>query len=259
MTSSTQPSSALHPVSQIEQCIARRFDLSLKESAINGIQIANQGFVKKIISAVDASMELLQKTLSPQTLYLVHHGVFWGQVMPIRGPLFSLAKMLFSLDSALYALHLPLDVHPLFGNNALLAQKIGLSQISFGGVYKNIPDIIAVGHLPTPQSRENFAGFLQKTIGKLSFLPHGPNLIQTVGVCSGGGLFSIYEAKKLGFDTLITGDASHVAYHASKELQINLFSCGHYATETEGIRNLGEYLSDTLSIDHEFFDLPTQL
>ena len=45
----------------------------------------------------------------------------------------------------------------------------------------------------------------------------------------------------------------------AREAGIHLIAAGHYATETFGIRALGEHLAERFSLRHVFIDVPNPL
>src|SRR5207249_11409785 len=97
------------------------------DNALNGLQIENSGRVTRIGAAVDVSTRVLREATNKNVdLLIVHHGLFWPGLQPIRGALRRQLKLAFENDIALYGAHLPLDVHPKVGNNAQLAASLGL-------------------------------------------------------------------------------------------------------------------------------------
>src|SRR5947209_17666814 len=96
-------------------------------NALNGLQIENSGKVTKIAAAVDVSTRVLAAAAKKNVnLLIVHHGLFWPGLQAVTGALRRQLTIAFDNDIALYSAHLPLDVHPKVGNNALLAAALGL-------------------------------------------------------------------------------------------------------------------------------------
>lgn len=226
--------------------------------ALNGLQIENSGAVTRIGAAVDASTRTLSMAAERGvTLLLVHHGLFWGGVQPIAGILGRQVRSAIASDIALYSAHLPLDVHPVIGNNALLAAAIQLEETS--------PFLETKGQLVGVRgtreiSRDDLAQRLCEAVGgAVTLVPGGPTHVQTVGVSTGGAGDLIQAAAKAGVDTFITGEAPHWAGVAAHELGVNLLLAGHYATETFGVRALARHLGDRFSVPWEFVDCPTGL
>ena len=248
-------------VSSILRWIENEFEMnSIDDIAINGIQIENSGLVNQIISAVDFSLDLLNLVnREKKILFLVHHGLFWGKPFPITGRKYKLLQTAFKMDSVLLALHLPLDIHPKWGNNVSLAKILNLSNLKAFGPYKGT-QILLSGEFSTSMLLTNLVEIYKEKVGNpISTLPFGSKKVQKIGICTGGGLFGLKEAKDNGCDTFVTGDANHTSVELCKELQINLISGGHYNTEQYGVQALGRELEKTFKIKHRFIDLPTGL
>src|SRR5262249_19277387 len=97
------------------------------DNAMNGLQIENSGGVTRIGAAVDVSTRVLTEAQKRHVdLLIVHHGLFWPGLQPIRGALRRQLQLAFENDIALYSAHLPLDLHPRLGNNAQLVAALGL-------------------------------------------------------------------------------------------------------------------------------------
>lgn len=233
---------------------------SIPDYAINGVQVENSGEITGMITAVDISYKAVQAAISKKAnLILVHHGLYWKKPAAVTGRIYRIVKELIANDIALCAVHLPLDIHPLYGNNISLAKELELEYLENFGNYNGIKLLVAA----KPFGFLNFSSFcerFQRKIGKpLYTMGDGTAEIKKIGICSGGGLSEIEEAFEAGCDTYITGDAGHTAVTLAKELPINLLCGGHYNTETLGIRNLGEQLSIEFGVPVQFVDIPTQL
>src|SRR5215471_6345794 len=97
------------------------------DNALNGLQIENSGRVTRIGAAVDVSTRVLSEAAKRNIdLLIVHHGLFWPGLQPVRGALRRQLRIAFENDIALYSAHLPLDIHPRVGNNAQLVAALGL-------------------------------------------------------------------------------------------------------------------------------------
>ena len=230
-----------------------------EDIALNGLQIENSGNIRKIISAVDFSNALLDACPGEKTLFIVHHGIFWGKPLPLTDSVYTMLKKMVERDSALIAIHLPLDIHPRWGNNVLLARQLGLKKIQTFGHYKGYK-ILLKGEINLGMRWDAFVDRFKKKVGKpLCSLPFGPSEIKKVGLCTGGGLFGIREASQEGCDTYVTGDANHTIYHLCRDEGVNLICGGHYQTEVFGIQCLGKVLSKKFGLPHDFASLPTGL
>jgi dinuclear metal center YbgI/SA1388 family protein len=236
-------------------------DFAGTDVALNGLQVSNQkSRVEKVAFTVDACLESIRLAVEwGADLLFVHHGLFWGRPLAVTGGHFQRLRALIQADLALYAVHLPLDMHPQLGNNAGLARKIGLKQREPFGEYKGIK-IGFKGILPEEMSLEQIVriccGGNEQGIG---VLPFGPESISTVGIVSGGAADEAYQAIEERLDLFVTGDADHTIYHHCLEGRINVIFGGHYLTETFGVTQLAEKLQSETDLHTRFFDIPTGL
>ena len=167
--------------------------------------------------------------------------------------------MLLSAGFGLYAAHLPLDAHPICGNNALLARGLGLKSLRPFGEYHG--EVIGcAGFFPKPLTRSQLAQKLSRLLaGEPRVLALGPERISSVGIVSGGGGDLAMAAVEAGeqLDAFITGEAGHAVFHPCSEGNLNLFLGGHYATETLGVKALLRIVEKKYGISGIFLDLPT--
>ena len=247
------------------------FDLHLREllsidlyakndSSWNGIQIECDREIRKVAVAVDAALETAERAAEwGADLLLVHHGLFWGSSERLTGVHFRRLRSFFAHNLGLYGIHLPLDAHERYGNNAVMAARLGLTGVSPFGEYKGVT-IGWAGELPRELSTEEVARTLFGTTEDLlGILPFGPERNRTVGIISGGAPYDVVQAIDRGLDLFITGDASHSVYHVCLEGRINAMFAGHYRTETWGVQALAGYLTENLNLETTFLDVPTGL
>jgi dinuclear metal center YbgI/SA1388 family protein len=227
----------------------------------NGIQVdrKNQD-VRRVVTAVDASLETFRRAAEYDAdVIFVHHGLFWGHEQPLTGPHYRRVRFLIEHDIALYAVHLPLDADPAYGNNAGIAAALGLEETSCFGAYKG-KEIGVSGRLREPRVISRIVADLYTDPREpISVLPFGPETIGTVGIISGGGVRELEQAIARGLDLYITGDAGHVAYHQALEAGINVIFGGHYLTETWGVKAMADAFTRELDLDARFIDIPTGL
>ena len=231
---------------------------SSSDRSRNGLQVEGSLEVSKITTAVDACLESFEKSAQEKSqLLLVHHGLFWGSDLLIVGNHGKRISTLIKNDISLYAMHLPLDMHPKIGNNALLASALGLKIKNPFGVYNGIK-IGVEAQTPRKILLETFVKKVEKVLNSdIRLLPFGPKKIRKIGIVSGGGSSEIIPAARCHLDLLITGEGGHISYHQAKEHKMNVIYGGHYATETFGIKALGEHLSEEFGLKHVFLDIPT--
>lgn len=234
-------------------------------NALNGLQVENAGQVRRIVAAVDASQQTIDRAVegAGPTLILVHHGLFWDGNRPMTDRRYRRIAALVRHDAALYASHLPLDLHPEVGNNAVLAHQLGLTAVESFGSYKGVA-IGVQGNAPAAtQSRDALVEAIGRALGTSSsavrLIPGGPERIARIGVITGAGGSMIAQAVAAGCDTFITGEGAAHTYFDATEWGINLIYAGHYATETVGVRALAEHLSGCYGLPWEFHDHPTGL
>src|SRR5215217_2005033 len=95
--------------------------------ALNGLQAENDGTVTHVAAAVDCSTVAVRAAATRGAdLLLVHHGMFWGGAIPLLGAHYERAKLVVEKNIAVCSSHIPLDLHPAWGNNVLLASELGL-------------------------------------------------------------------------------------------------------------------------------------
>lgn len=224
--------------------------------ALNGLQVDNGGSVTRVAAAVDASQAAIEQAARRGCdLLLVHHGIFWGGHRPLTGRLYRKVRTLLESGIAVYSAHVPLDVHPEVGNNAVLARAVGIEVEGVFGSYRGVP--IGV-HGKLELRREAIAARLHDLLGTpVRFVAGGKERVRRVGVITGSGADSIEEAIGLGLDGFITGEGPHHTYFDAMEGGINVYYAGHWATETWGVKALAAHLEQTHGLPWEFLDLPT--
>ena len=227
-------------------------------NALNGLQIENSGRVTRIGAAVDVSTRVLSAAAKKDVdLLLVHHGLFWPGLKSITGALRRQLKLAFENDIALYSAHLPLDLHPIVGNNAQLAAALGLKGTK--PFFEEKGQLIGL-KAKVSLSREDLIRKLRRVLGgPVKAINCGPKKTNTVGIVTGGAGGEIYRVAQEKIDMFITGEAPHWAAVAAEELGMNLVLGGHYATETFGVKALAAHLSKRFNIPCTFIDCPTGL
>ena len=231
------------------------------DRSLNGIQVDNDGSpVRKIAFAVDAAMETFEQAAAiGADMVFVHHGLFWGAPLKIAGNLRQRIKFLLDNNICLYAAHLPLDQHPKFGNNAVLAQLLGLENIEPFGDYHG-RKIGCKGSFPKPVTVDEAAKKIM-FLGRppLGVYPFGKKECANAAVVSGGAAANARDALEEGIDLFVTGESSHNIYHECLEGKLNMIAGGHYCTEVWGTQAVMRYCIPELGIDAEFIDVPTGL
>jgi dinuclear metal center YbgI/SA1388 family protein len=228
--------------------------------ALNGLQVGGPAEVADLTVAVDASEASILKAASlGADLLIVHHGLFWGGLRPLTGPLLRRVRALLDNGLALYSCHLPLDGHPDVGNSAVLGRALGLELDGRFAAFQGA-DIGWHGQPENPLSLADLVSRAESVLGgPVHTIAGGPERIDRVGVVTGGGASFIEEAARLGLDAFVTGEGPHHAYFEAMERGVHVLFGGHYATETFGVRALGAHLAERFDLNCEFIDQPTGL
>ena len=218
--------------------------------AFNGLQVANNGRVSKIGAAVDAGLAPFRKAVAAGVDFLiVHHGMYWDMPRPLTGPIYERVATLVRGNCALYSNHLPLDGHPEIGNNALLAKQLGLAP-SRPFLVRDGESIgcIAPSKLKRPALRTKLESLYPRVIA----IEHGAAAPRAVAFCSGGGNSAVPELAAAGVDTLVTGELREEWFNVAEEQKLNLYLCGHYATEVHAVKALAAELGGKFKLPWTF-------
>ncbi|HUF63971.1 MAG TPA: Nif3-like dinuclear metal center hexameric protein [Verrucomicrobiales bacterium] len=229
------------------------------DGAWNGLQMENEGEVRVIAAAVDATLPVIEDAVKAGAgMLLAHHGLFWEGVRPVRGAFYRKLRLCLVEGLAVYSAHLPLDVHPRVGNNALLAAALGMTKCEPFLDWKGIQ--IGLKARVTG-SREALVENVRAAVGggAVRVIAGGADRAGMVGVITGGAGGKVAEAAAAGIDTFVTGEGPHHTAGAAEELGINVIYAGHYATETFGVRALADHLAKRFKIRHLFVDHPSGL
>lgn len=225
--------------------------------AMNGLQVENDGCVSKVALAVDGSQKTIEAAIAEGAdLLILHHGIYWCGLVPMTG--WFRKKISACLDHrlAVYSAHLPLDIHPELGNNACISKALGLTGIH--------PEINIHGAMV------GMAGEFPGTVGELQtayaaitgaditgYITDPEAQAGKIAVCSGAAGDQIYQLHAKGYRTYLTGEENHWVRNAAEDLGMNLLFAGHYATETFGVRALGDFLHARFGLPTVFIDHPT--
>jgi len=230
----------------------------------NGLQVPGRDEVETVVTGVSASAELFERAAEHDAgLVLVHHGLFWGG--PPR-PLDPAAKrrlqLLFDADMGLAAYHLPLDAHLEHGNNALIAQALGAEAWRAFAPHRRGTTLGVAATFPgegvTPA--ELVARVREACGGRepLAFTA-GPDRVRTIGIVSGAAADHLEDAIAEGLDAFLTGEPAERVMTRAQEAGVHFLAGGHYATETHGVRRLGELLAERFGVTHRFVDVPNPI
>ena len=242
-----------------------------ERNAVNGLQVENTGSVGSIVAAVDASHATIAgvaaqaggREADAPPLLIVHHGLVWDGNVPVTGRRDRRLAALLEHDLALYAAHIPLDLHPEVGNNVVLAERLGLQVEGWFGDYKGRE--LGVWGFAPPRlvTRDALFAEVNRALGAHGtgsrLIAGGPERVSRVGIITGGAGSMIAAAREAGLDSYITGEGAHHTYFDAMEWGLNVVYAGHYATETLGVQALASHLADRFDLDGEFHDHPPGL
>jgi dinuclear metal center YbgI/SA1388 family protein len=219
----------------------------------NGLQVPGQSDVQRVVTGVTAQRELIERAVREQSqLVLVHHGLFWNFAPVSLTPrLAERLRPLFRHDVSLAAYHLPLDAHPEVGNNALLAEALGAAgHVAFAEIGRG-----ATFAEPVPAA-ELFERAAAATGRDPLVFDSGPPAVRRIAIVSGGAASRLDQAIAEGYDAFLTGEPREDVMADAREAGIHFIAAGHYATETFGVRRLGDWLADRFGIEHVWVDIP---
>jgi dinuclear metal center YbgI/SA1388 family protein len=228
----------------------------------NGLQVPGPDEVRTVATGVTASVDLFERAAAEDAqLVLVHHGLFWkGMPQHVDQALYRRLRPLFLNGIALAAYHLPLDAHPEVGNNALLARGLGCERLEPFALHQGEPIGFAGRFGGDGIPAEELVERARTLTGREPLhLAYGPARVRTIGIVSGGAAGYLDDAVAAGLDAFLTGEPAERALAQAREGGIHFLAAGHYATETFGVRALGDRLSETFGIRHVFLDDPNPI
>lgn len=228
----------------------------------NGLQVPGPGEVRTVVTGVSAGAELFERAAQLDAdLVLVHHGLFWsGAPLALTASAKHRLQLLFEHDMALAAYHLPLDGHPEVGNNALLAAGLGCVAHEPFAHHRGTPIGVAARFDGDGPTAAELVARVARLTGRepLAFLA-GPERVRTIAIVSGAGSNYLAEAIAAGHDAFLTGEPTERVMTHAEEEAIHYIAAGHYATETFGVRRVGELLAERFGVRHEFVDIPNPI
>ncbi len=242
---------------RLEAHLASTLDINrFRDYCPNGLQVEGGEQVQYLVSGVTASLALIEAALEKGAdALLVHHGYFWkGEDPRVVGYRQKRLKLLLANGINLFAYHLPLDAHPVLGNNAQLGQRLGLKpEGRFGDQDQGWlglapPEVNTVGDL---------AALVERALGRAPLVIGNPDqTLGSVGWCTGAAQNALADAITAGVSVYLSGEISEQTVHLARESQVAYLACGHHATERYGVQALGQHIENQFGIRHEFIDVP---
>jgi len=233
----------------------------IKDDSHNGLQFKGKSEVNHIAISVDGCLEVFNETNKINADFLiVHHGIFWNRttVEMINDFWYNRLSPLFKNDINLYGVHLPLDAHPIYGNNAYLNKILDFDFTDRWGTYNGI-ELGYIGEIEKTDIFELKKKVDTKLDTNSKLYLFNDKKISKIAICSGGGASLIQSAAEINADLFLTGEIGHSNYHIAKEYGINLLVAGHYKTEVGGVKLLGSHLAEKFGLKLSFIDVPTDL
>ena len=232
--------------------------------ALNGLQLDARGPVRRVAAAVDLSRRTIEGAIAAgANLLVVHHGMFWGGAQRLVGAAYERLRLLVEHDVAVYASHLPLDLHPELGNNVLLARELGLAPDGGFGAFKGVQvGVQGASDVPTAELVRRADAFARTHGGLAVATAHDPaRRTRRWAVATGGSASSdsLREARDAGVDTFIVGEGPHHTAVEAPEHGLVVVYAGHYATETLGVQALARELERAFGLPWSFVSAPTGL
>jgi dinuclear metal center YbgI/SA1388 family protein len=233
-----------------------------EDYCVNGLQVPGPELVSTLATGVSANAQLFELAeVERAELLLVHHGLFWGSGVRMLDPMLKRRlQMLFDANMALAAYHLPLDAHPRLGNNALIAQALEASELE-PFAHHHGQQVGFIARLPGDgmEAHELFARVRTITAREPLVFESGPPLVRRLAIVSGGGADYTADAAAAGAQALLTGEVSERTMAQAHESGVHVIAAGHHATETFGVRRVGEHLAERFQLRHVFLDVPNPL
>jgi dinuclear metal center YbgI/SA1388 family protein len=233
-----------------------------KDYGPNGLQIPGRDDVQTVVTGVSANGQLIDAAVAEGAdLIIVHHGLYWrGDPQVITPLLHRRLKPLFAADVALAAYHLPLDAHPEHGNNALLAQTIAGGWAAVAQT-RRFADLGVAITFPEPLTVDALTARVRSAVGGRAplVIPAGPPQIRTLGIVTGAASDDVLVAIDEGLDAFLTGEPAERANSIATDAGIHFLAAGHHATETFGVRRLGDLLAREFGVRHVYVDVPNPI
>ena len=233
----------------------------IRDASVNGLQVRQRtsGEIRRVGFAVDACRSTFEKaSLRDVDMLVVHHGIKWR---PQKDRDLSERRMAFlkKHNIALYAAHLPLDLHEEYGNNIQLCRMLGVGDTRRFGQYHGIK-IGYAGTFGAPRRLADIAKRLRNGLGsECRVYAFGKDRVRSVGIVSGGGGSMLKDAREAKLDCFLVGEIDLAVYNAAREFGMNLIVAGHYATETVGVRALMRLVGEAFGVQTIFIDDPKDL
>lgn len=243
---------------ELSQFLAGKLQTSkISDYCPNGLQVEGVAQIKVVVTGVTASLALIEKAIALKAdCILVHHGYFWrGENACLVGQKYQRIKKLIDNNINLYAYHLPLDLHPEWGNNVQLAKKL---ELSIEGTCAE-QGLVCFGHVinPTLHTLADLNRWIEVKLGRAPLVIGSPEQpLGRIAWCTGAAQNFLTDAINIGATAYISGEISEPTVHLSRESGVAYLACGHHATERYGVQALGQAIAAQFGVIHHFVDIP---
>jgi dinuclear metal center YbgI/SA1388 family protein len=227
----------------------------------NGLQVPGADEVSRVATGVSSHLELFERAADLEAqLVVAHHGLFWDFLPRSLTPAMKQRlRVLFDRDMSLAAYHLPLDAHPEVGNNALICAALGLERAEPFGEHRG-QTVGFVGRSAEGVPFDELRGRCARAFGQEPFVwDAGPERVHSIGIVSGAAASNLGEAIAKGLDAFLTGEPAEHVMADARESGTHFIAAGHYATETFGVRRIGELLEAEFGLEHHFVEVPNPI
>jgi dinuclear metal center YbgI/SA1388 family protein len=251
-------------ISQVVDHLDRLLEVdAFRDYGPNGLQVPTNAEVQTVLTGVSANVALIERAVAEDAdLVLVHHGLFWrGEPLEITRLKHRRLAPFFAHDMALAAYHLPLDAHPEHGNNALIAAGLRAETVGRFAEQGGRPIGVHVRFEGDGLTIDELSERVRALVGGRAplVIAGGPERIRTLGIVSGAATDDVHEAIALGLDAYLTGEPAERAFSIAHDAGIHFLAAGHHATETFGVRRLGDLLEREFGVRHVWADVPNPI
>ena len=197
--------------------------------------------VSKILFSLDITSDVINQAISCNAdLIITHHPIIFKPVSNVLSD--SLIYKLIENGISIISAHTNYD-KAIDGVNDVLCKTINASR------YEKVEDTcLNIAYFENSIFSDDFALYLRGKLGGIVRYNALDKKVSKIAVCSGSGSDYLSLAKELNCDALLTGDASHHAFLDANEMDIALFACGHFETESISIKPLAEKISNEFRI-----------
>ncbi len=242
---------------ELAKYLAQTLDINrFHDFCPNGLQVEGRRAIQTLVSGVTASVALIEAAIDVGAdALLVHHGYFWrGEDARIIGQKHRRLKLLLENEISLFAYHLPLDMHPKLGNNAQLAQRLGLAALARFG--EGDLGWIGVSSDPAIKTVGDLTGVIAIRLDRAPLvIGDMAQPLGQIGWCTGAAQNLLADAISAGATTYLSGEVSEPTVHLARESGVAYIACGHHATERYGVQALGAHIAEHFGIHHQFVEI----